>query len=78
MVIVGPQQKRDGMGRFRIYDLDYKPVMEGRPGKMSLRPREYFVTTWPFPLQTLTPGTYRIDLLIDADPVWRTYFRIVD
>ena len=73
-----PQQKRDGMARFKIYDEDNKVVVEGKPSKFSLRPRRYQVTTWPFPLASLKPGYYRIDFVIDADPVWRSSFRVVE
>jgi hypothetical protein len=73
-----PQEKRQGMGAFRIYDIDNRPVMEGKPVKVNLRARVYSVTTWKFPLARLRPGTYRIDFDIDADPVWRSYFRVVD
>lgn len=73
-----PQEKRQGMGVFRIYDIDNRLAMEGKPVKITLRPRVYSVTTWKFPLARLRPGTYRIDLNIDADPVWRSYFRVVE
>jgi S1-C subfamily serine protease len=73
-----PQEKRQGMGVFRIYDIDNHLVMDGKPVKITLRPRVYSVTTWKFPLARLRPGTYRIDLDIDADPVWRSYFRVVE
>jgi len=73
-----PQEKRQGMGVFRIYDIDNRLALEGKPTKLTLRPREYSVTTWKFPLSRLRPGTYRIDLHIDADPVWRSYFRVVE
>jgi hypothetical protein len=66
------------MGVFRIYDIDNHLVMDGQPVKITLRPRVYSVTTWKFPLARLRPGTYRIDLDIDADPVWRSYFRVVE
>jgi hypothetical protein len=73
-----PQEKRQGMGVFRIYDIDNQLAIEGKPVKITLRPREYSVTMWSFPLGRLRPGTYRIDLDLDADPIWRSYFRVVE
>lgn len=73
-----PQEKRDGMAGFKIYDEDNRLVMAGKPSKFSLRPRRYQITTWPFPLASLEPGHYRIDFIIDADPVWRSSFRVVE
>jgi len=73
-----PQEKRDGMAAFKIYDEDNRVVVEGKPSKFSLRPRRYQVTTWRFPLASLKPGFYRIDFVIGADPVWRSSFRIVE
>ncbi len=52
--------------------------MEGKPVKITLRPREYSVTTWSFPLARLRPGTYRVDLVLNADPIWRSYFSVVE
>jgi len=73
-----PQEKRDGMGIFRIYDIDNALVLHGPPQKLALRPRVYSVMTWNFPLARLAVGTYRIDLDIDENPAWRTYFRVVE
>jgi S1-C subfamily serine protease len=73
-----PQEKRQGMGVFRIYDIDNRLAVEGKPVKITLRPRQYSVTMWTFPLARLRPGTYRIDLDLDADPIWRSYFRVVE
>lgn len=73
-----PQEKRDGMAAFKIYDEDNRVVMEGKPSKFSLRPRRYQVTTWRFPLASFKPGQYRIDFVIGADPVWRSSFRVVE
>lgn len=73
-----PQEKREGMSAFHIYDLDNHAVMQSQPTKLRLRPREYSATTWRFSLAQLQPGTYRIELSIAAEPLWRTYFRVVD
>lgn len=73
-----PQEKRDGMAAFKIYDEDNKVVLEGKPSKFSLRPRRYQVTTWRFPLEHLKPGYYRIDFVIGVDPLWRSSFRIAE
>jgi hypothetical protein len=73
-----PQEKRGGMAAFRIYDEDNRVVMEGKPSKFSLRPRKYQVTTWRFPVANLKPGAYRIDFVIDTDPIWRSTFRVTE
>jgi hypothetical protein len=73
-----PQEKRDGLAGFKIYDEDNAVVLEGKPSKFSLRPRKYLVTTWPFPLAGFKPGYYRIDFVIGEDPIWRSWFRVVD
>jgi S1-C subfamily serine protease len=73
-----PQEKRQGMASFQIYDTDNRKIMEGKPSRMVLRPRQYAVSTWQFPLEPLAPGFYRIDLVLDAHPVWRSFFRILD
>ena len=73
-----PQERREGMAAFEVYDSDSRKVMAGKPSKLTLRPRQYGVTMWPFPLLELTPGIYRIDLVMNGEPIWRMFFRVVD
>jgi hypothetical protein len=73
-----PQERREGMAAFQVYDADNRQVMGGKPSKLTLRPRQYGATMWPFPLHDLTPGIYRIDLVMDGQPIWRMFFRVLD
>jgi S1-C subfamily serine protease len=73
-----PQRRRKGLAVFRIFDADNRALMEGKPFKLDVRARDYSVLRWTFPLGRLQPGVHRIDLFVDADPIWRTYFRVLD
>jgi hypothetical protein len=73
-----PQEKRDGQAAFEVYDADYRRVGVGQPIKLKLRLRQYTFTSWTFEIDRLPPSTYRVDLLLDSEPVWRGYFRVTD
>jgi len=74
-----PKQKRKGIPSLRLYDLDNHVLTES-PGKkrISVNPQKLSYTAWELNLVNLAPGIYRIDVSLDADPVWRTFFRVVD
>ncbi len=74
-----PKQKRKGIPSLHLYTLDNN-LLNKSPGtkKISVNPQKLSYTAWEVPLLNLPPGVYRVDVLLDADTVWRTFFRIVD
>ena len=60
-----------------ILDLKNQKRGESDPKKVSLGDTPYRLVN-AIPLDTLEPGTYRIELRADGRPVWRTYVRILD
>ena len=78
VVTWGPSKKIKGMQRLRIYNADNRLVAETAPGKINLQPRVTAFSAWKVPIGSLQPGIYRIDLLLDDEPQWRAYFRLVD
>lgn len=74
-----PKEKRKGIPALRLYDLDNRLLAESKLKKsISLSPNKFLYTTWQFNIAGMAPGFYRIDVLLDSDAVWRTFFRIVD
>ncbi|MGE0453977.1 MAG: hypothetical protein AB7O37_11360 [Vicinamibacteria bacterium] len=71
-----PQQKREVMSGFEVYDADNHLVVTGEPTKLKLKPRELFFSTWTFGIEHLSPGTYRVELVLDSEPIWRGYLRV--
>jgi len=74
-----PKQKRKGIPSLHLYTLDNN-LLNKSPGtkKISVNPQKLSYSAWEVPLLNLPPGVYRVDVLLDADTVWRTFFRIVD
>lgn len=73
-----PQDKRDAMGTFEVYDSDNRRIVHSEPIKLKLRRQELFFSTWSFALGGLAPEVYRVDLSLDGTPVWRGWVRITD
>jgi len=72
-----PKEKVKGSGLIRIYDLDGHGLISTKPAKVDMKPGP---TTsyvwWRADISTLKPGTYRVDVLVDATPVWRAFFKV--
>jgi len=74
-----PREKRKGIPTLRLYDLDNRLLSES-PGKkkISVSPQKLSYTGWEVPLENLPSGIYRLDVALNTDTVWRTFFRVVD
>jgi len=74
-----PREKRKGVPTLRMYDLDNRLLSES-PGKkkISVSPQKLSYTGWEVPLENLPSGIYRLDVALNTDTVWRTFFRVVD
>ena len=74
-----PREKRTGIPTLRIYDLDNRLVSEdvGKK-KFNFGANTISYSVWDLELTKLPPGLYRIDVLLDADTVWRTFFRMIE
>jgi hypothetical protein len=53
-------------------------IITSKPQEVSLAPGKYAATTWDFPLAPLSPGIYRVDLLINDKTSWREFIRITE
>jgi len=73
-----PQEKREAASSYEAYDADNRPVARSQVARLKLKPRELMFSTWGFPIDRLAAGTYRVDLLLDQQPVWRGWVRITD
>ncbi len=61
-----------------FFSADNKQVGASKQQEVSLAPGKYLSTTWDFPLAQLSPGIYRVDLLINDKTSWREFIRVVD
>jgi S1-C subfamily serine protease len=81
VVVIGwyPKEKLKGLPALRIYDLDNRLLSEDKAKKpLNLNANKLAYSIWQLPLAQLSPGTYRIDVLLDVDATWRTFFRIAE
>jgi hypothetical protein len=62
----------------RFFSADNKMIITSKPQEVSLAPGKYASTTWDFPLAPLSPGIYRVDLLINDKTSWREFIRVTE
>ncbi|MBI3670091.1 MAG: trypsin-like peptidase domain-containing protein [Acidobacteria bacterium] len=72
------KEKIKSTATLQLYDLNNRLLARGKPLKIDLRPNQTMFSTWQVPIANLPPATYRVDILLGEDPVWRSYFRIVE
>ena len=63
---------------FKIYDVDNKLVGTSKPTKISLAKGQLVQSSWGIQIGQLSGGLYRIDLVLESTPVWRSFFRMTD
>ena len=74
-----PEEKHKGIPALRIFDLDNRLIFESAgKKKITVNTNKLSYTAWELDISTLPPGIYRIDVLLAADTVWRTFFRMVE
>ena len=74
-----PEEKHKGIPALRIFDLDNRLIFESAgKKKITVNTNKLSYTAWELDIATFPPGIYRIDVLLAADTVWRTFFRMVE
>jgi len=73
-----PKTKRKVQTTIELYDLENHKVAQSSPGKLELEPGHVRAIDWKIPIETLSPGIYRIDILLDGEAAWRNFFRITE
>jgi hypothetical protein len=76
-----PKEKGKGMATVRIHDLDnhlLNPVEQTKPLRVNFYPGEHPISSWQVGISTLPPGIYRVDVFLDEEPAWRSFFRITE
>jgi S1-C subfamily serine protease len=74
-----PKEKRKGRPSLRLYDLDNRLISEDQnKKKITVSPNKLSYSLWDLNFAGLPAGIYRFDVLLEADIVWRTFFRMVE
>jgi len=64
--------------RLEIYDLDNQPLFRGETRHLELKAYTRSHTVWNLSIGNLPPATYRADLIMEGQAVWRGFFKIVE
>jgi hypothetical protein len=62
----------------RLFTADNKLTSASKPQEISLAPGKYASTNWDLPVGLMSPGIYRIDLLINDKTSWREFIRVTE
>ena len=62
----------------KIYDIDNKLLGTAEPAKLNISKSAFAYSSWTLGISRMPLGLYRVDLVIDSDPIWRTFFRLVE
>ena len=74
-----PEEKRKGVPALHVFDLDNRLIFENAgKKKITVNTNKLSYTAWEVDVATIRPGIYRVDVLLDSDTVWRTFFRVVE
>jgi trypsin-like peptidase len=72
------QGKRKSQTTLEIFDMDNRAVYQTGPNKLNLEPRKVLSADWRVPVNQLAPGIYRVDVFLDGEPAWRSFFKILE
>jgi hypothetical protein len=62
----------------RVFTADNKMISDAKPQTVSISPGNSAATSWDLPLGSISPGIYRLDLLIGDQTSWRDFIRITE
>jgi len=77
-VLFDPKEKLRTTAIWQLYDLDNRWLGASKPATVKLDPGRVLFCSWNIVITSLPPGTYRVDVALGPDPVWRTFFRVVE
>jgi hypothetical protein len=75
LVMWVPAERLRGQAVLRVFDADNKIVAASEPRRVNFRKADYVRSAWELPILQ-TPGTYRVDVLIDTRTYWRGFLRV--
>jgi S1-C subfamily serine protease len=73
-----PRTKVKGTLLLRVYDLGNRLINEAKPLSLKVGGGDWATTDWSFDITHVPSGTYRVDVWLDKDPVWRGFMQITD
>lgn len=75
-------QKKEKIGKGivsgKVYDSHNRLLVDAAPKKISMDERVPLRIAFDFPSANFPAGVYRVDVLWNSQPAWRTFFTLVD
>ncbi|MGH9775019.1 MAG: hypothetical protein ACRD50_08745 [Candidatus Acidiferrales bacterium] len=72
------QKRRKGDIAVMVYSLDNQLVEKSLPSKIDIPATRLLFWSQQLTLSGFVPAIYRVDVVIDGQPVWRTFFQVRD
>lgn len=73
-----PNTKFKGVATMALFDVENRLLGQSKPLKLNLHPGDIAAGIWDITLAPLPSGTYRVDVSLGDDLVWRRFFRLTD
>ena len=73
---LNPTEKIRSQLVFRIYDMNNRLTAQTKASKLSLDPNKRVNISGALDVRALEEGTYRVDVFVGDDVIWRTFFRL--
>lgn len=77
-LVWNPTEKGNAEVTLRVYDMNNTVVVTSPMTRVKFNPGRFLMSTWNLNLAPLHPGTYRVDVMQNSDPIWRAYFRLME
>lgn len=72
------RQKQEATAEIVLFDESNLALFKSPSNQLKLRPGRTLVQWWPVELARLQAGVYRVDAVLNGDPLWRTFFALTD
>jgi len=78
LLSLDPTRKQKVATTISIYDLDNKAVSQTPPDVSATPGGKLVFLSKTLDIGKMETGVYRLDVVMNGSPVWRTFFRITD
>ena len=78
LITWAPKSKRKAQAFYEVFDLENHKLAQGQPVRLDLQPNSMRTVDSAISVANLALGVYRVDVLLDGEPAWRTFFRITE
>jgi len=70
------KSKVKGTAVMQIFNSNNKKISDGKPLIINVSPKDILQSNWTFDPSQLTADVYRVDVVVDNVPIWRSFFKL--